>query len=208
VLQTIAFELARASQRRRSSPSSSSDLKGTAALIAYTGIVAVPVLVALNPKWLRQWTVPMLAVTSMGVYATVPDTEHVQTVMLVMVPIGAACALLRLKVPGIISAGAAAVILWQAYYDVAGQAPPVVRAIGCFAALLAMPVAALLARLTDRGRPATLLVLVTHGAVAVFASRALVHQRSLPLVAFVIGTVLVGAVAVLYLFSRPFEEDW
>jgi hypothetical protein len=68
-----------------------------------------------------------------------------------------------------------------------------------------MPVAGWLAQLTDRGRPATLTVLVTHGVFAVFASRALVHEKSIVVVAGGIAAGLLAAVGVLFLASRPVE---
>jgi hypothetical protein len=206
VIELLAFEAARAVAKTKKK-SSGPDLKGTAALVAYTGIIVVPVLVALNPSWLRRWTIPMLAVTAMGIYATVPDTENVRTVMFVMVPAGALCALLRVKVPWFVASAASVVILWQAIQDAAGQAPPIIRAIGCFAALLAMPVAGWLAQLLDRGRPAILAVLITHGAFAVFASRALVHQRSIAVVGGGIAAALLAAVGVLFLAARPVEPE-
>ena len=205
--RALAFEATRVAQRRKGRSSNSTDLSGTAALFAYTGIVAVPVLVALNPAWLRRWTVPMLAVTSIGVYYTVPDTERVRTVMFVVVPIACVCALVRVKVPALVAAAVAVVILWQAIQDAHGAAPPIIRSIGCFAALLAMPVAALLTRLAKRGRPATLVVLVTHGAVAVFASRAFVREKSVGLLVVAIGAALLVAVVVLFVASREPDLD-
>ncbi len=190
MLPVVAVKAARRAARRGLLP----DFKGSAPLFALGAVVAVPAFVALSPAWLRRWLLPMLAVTSMGVYATVPDTEHVSVVMLVVVAAAIVTLVARVEVHPAVGAAIAFVIVLAALADSAGLPAPIVRAIGCFAAFLAVPVAA---RLRPDARPALLTVLVTHGVVAVFASRALIRERSALLVVVAVAVALAIAVAVL-----------
>ncbi len=173
-------------------------LRGIAILGAIAAVIGVPTLVALAPPWLRRWTVPMLAVTSMGVWATVPDTEHVFPVMLVVVVAGIAAFVIGKDAPGFVAAGIALVIVVAALADSAGRAAPIGRAAGCFAALLVVPIVQRIADAHERGRPPIVAVLVSHGLVAVFASRALIRDESPVPVTLVIAVALAVQFAVLY----------
>lgn len=179
------------------------DLEGSALVLAVAAAIGVPVLVALFPRWLHRWTGPMLAVSAVGVYATVPDTEHVRPVM-VLVVIGAIlCFALGIELPALIAAAVALLIVGAAIADSAGRSAPIARAAASFAVLLAAPVAAWIASARERGRPPLAVVLVTHGALAVFASRALIRESSVTLVAGVLAAALAAAVALLVATSKP-----
>jgi hypothetical protein len=172
-------------------------LEGDAQLLAVVGVLGVPVLVALCPPWLRRWFMPMLAVSSIGIYLTVPDTEHVLTVMLIVVLVAIGSFALRLELPSLLAAGVAVVMMVNALADSAGQPAPIARAIGCFGALLAVPVARYASTRAGRGEPAVPPVLLAHCAVVLFSSRALIREESPKMVVAAVAIALAGAVTFL-----------
>src|SRR5437868_14852034 len=56
-------------------------LNGLATLAAIASIIGVPLLAALFPRSAAKIVMPLLAITSVGVYLTVPDTERVSLIM-------------------------------------------------------------------------------------------------------------------------------
>lgn len=155
---------------------------------------------------------PLLAVTSVGVYLTVPDTEHAIKVMAVTVIAAIACfaasiALPRIKLPGIVASPVAVLIVGAALADSAGRGYPIARATGCFGVLLAAPVAGGLNRLRTRQggqrRPTMATLAIVHCLVVGFSSRALIRQESVGLVVAAVGGALLAAVVILFVTARP-----
>jgi hypothetical protein len=152
-------------------------------------------------------TVPFLAVTSVGVYLTVPDTEHAIQVMPVMLMAAIVCFVASVRLPAILGSLASIVIVGAALADSAGLGAPIARATGCFGVLLAAPVAGWLNQLrTEEGserRPTMTTLVIVHGIVVGWSSRALIRQESVGLVVIAVGVALVAAVAVLFATARP-----
>jgi hypothetical protein len=195
----LAYEAKRAVARRRGV---GTRLTGVAQLLAFVGVVGVPLLVGLGPRWLRRWTIAMLAVTSMGVWATVPDTEYVLIVMVVVVVAAIVVFPTGWEAPPLVSAAVALVIMLAAVEGSAGNAAPIARAIGCFAALLAVPVAGRLMGSSEERHPLPVVVLAIHTIVALVCSRALIRQESASLVTGVVAVALLATVAALYVAPR------
>jgi hypothetical protein len=89
----------------------------------------------------------LLPITVAGIYATVPDTEHV------MIALGAALPLVANALPtpiatiGAEGAGASlAVVLWATAIDARGRPASLVGAVGCFGLLFAEPLGRRLSR--------------------------------------------------------------
>jgi hypothetical protein len=145
----------------------------------------------------------LLPLSVVGVYFTVPDTEH----LLVLLGAAAAVPLLGWPLP-IASLGrpgayaAVGVLMWAAALDGVGRTSSVVGAAACLGLLLAEPIATLLARRQPHaGRlPGPLGVLpfaIAHGVLVYVASR-VAGLGSEPLLAAIIATVAL-AVAVIAL---------
>jgi hypothetical protein len=147
---------------------------------------------------------PLLAVTTVGVIITVPDTE------LAMALVGAALPLALLGPPlravslGPAGAAAVGVIGWVAAGAWAGRPGATVGAIASLGLLLAEPVGRRFARrrptamslLMHGGAKATLSVVVIHGTIVVGVSRiAGLLDGALP--ALIVATVFLGIGAVL-----------
>lgn len=142
----------------------------------------------------------MLAMTSIGVYLTVPETQHVIPMMAIAV-IAAAIFLATSSAPPppaiVLVAGG---ILATGLHDATGNRAAMVRVVGCFGVLLVAPIA----RRVTEGRhelwePRSSSLLVVHGFVVAVSSRALVHSHSTKSVALLVTATLVATVAVLVL---------
>jgi hypothetical protein len=80
-------------------------------------------------------------VAAAGIYAAVPDTEHVLVVVGILVPFAALAwpwPVARLGAGG--AAGTVALIVWAAAYGARGRPPSVLGAIACLGLLLALAV--------------------------------------------------------------------
>ncbi|MEY2449918.1 MAG: hypothetical protein QOH79_3394 [Acidimicrobiaceae bacterium] len=180
---------------------------GVATLVAIGSIASVPLLTACFPRWASRLVLPLLAVTSVGIYLTVPDTERIIVVM-VVVGIAAAVCLRAAVVPSPqVVAAIAFVMTTTAILDSGGRAVAIVRAAGCFGVLLAAPIARSLDGLRTGApverRPALTTLAVVHCVVVAWVSRGLVHQRSLAVVIPGVGGALVVATLLLLATARP-----
>ncbi|MEY2461189.1 MAG: hypothetical protein QOG30_3019 [Acidimicrobiaceae bacterium] len=182
-------------------------LHGNALLVAIGSIVGVSVLSALFPRWAGRVTLPLLAITSVGVYLTVPDVERVSVVMVILVIAAAYSAVKRVEPDQVVRAGVAVLIMGAAVMDSGGRAAAIVRAAGCFGVLLAAPTAQWLSELLSDGavkrRPALPVLVIVHCLVVGWSSRALIRETSLSRVIPGIAAALVVAAMVLVAAARP-----
>ena len=154
---------------------------------------------------------PLLAITSVGVYLTVPDTERVSLVMAVALLAAVVTFAMDFVPEPLVIAAVAFVIMGTAILDSASREAAIARAAGCFGVLLAAPVSAWLGgrRANDGAarRPAAAVLVAVHCVVVGFSSRVLIRQESLPRVAAADAVVLVVAVVVLLVSARPVAAE-
>jgi hypothetical protein len=170
-------------------------------------IVAVPVLAFHFPRWAARVVLPLLAITSAGIYLTVPDTERVKVVMAVLAIGGVVGFAAAITVPPWVIAATAFVMMGTAILDSGGRAAAIVRAAGCFGVLLALPVAGWLRKLPESGggderRPALVIIVVVHCLVVAWSSRALIRETAVGVVLLGAGGALVGATLLLFATAR------
>ena len=94
------------------------------------------------------------------------------------------------------------VMMVNALSDSASRPAPIARAVGCFGALLALPVARLVSARLSKGEPRLVPVLAVHCGTAAFCSRALIRQESAALVVAAVAAVLLAAVVALVTTAR------
>jgi hypothetical protein len=151
----------------------------------------------------------LFAVSALGVYATVPDTELVAAVLGVSLPLVVLGWPVRLATLGRAGGAAAvALLVWAGAAGGEGRPASIIAVVACLGLLVGGPVGrVLLPRVGDRLRrvsdgPVTFWVLVSHVAIVGVASR-VGGQLSVPFAAAVIATV-VGITAILIgAFFRP-----
>lgn len=97
---------------------------------------------ATDTRWRREAVAPVLAaVSALGIYAAVPDTEHILAVIGVLVPFALLSwpiPLVRLGAGG--SAGTVALILWAAAYGSRGRPASFLGTVACLGLLAALAV--------------------------------------------------------------------
>ena len=186
-------------------------LNGDAFVVAVGSMVCVPLLVALFPRWAGRVTVPLLAITSAGVYLTVPDVERVSLVMVIVVVAAVYCFARAIAPDPIVVGGIALLIIGAAILDSGGRGGAIVRAAGCFGVLLAAPVAGWFNSLTKDGaverRPALSVLVLVHCVVVGWSSRALIRENSVSGVVPAIAAALVIATVLLLMLSRPVAAE-
>jgi hypothetical protein len=186
-------------------------IEGAALIVAIAAIIGVPLLSAYFPRWVGRMTVPLLAVTSIGVYLTVPDTERVSVVMAVMFVAAVVCFAAEVRPPPLVVGITAFVIIGAAIRDSGGRAEAIARAAGCFGVLLAAPVAGWLHEVRENNeverRPSIAVLVVLHCVVVGFSSRGLIRDRSIFLVAAACGAALLVSVAILFAMARPVSVE-
>ncbi|MEY2423149.1 MAG: hypothetical protein QOI95_3216 [Acidimicrobiaceae bacterium] len=182
-------------------------LHGIAAVVALGAIVGVPLLSAFFPRSAARLAVPLLAITSVGIFLTVPDTERVSLVMAVMLVAAVVCLASEITPNQWAIAATALVVIGVAILDSAGRGAAIVRATGCFGVLLAAPLAEWLNRLRTNAelerRSNTIVLVVAHCLVVGFASRALIRETSMTLVVPAVGGALFLTAVLLFAVSRP-----
>jgi hypothetical protein len=118
----------------------------------------------------------LLALSALGAYYAVPDTEQVAAVAGAAVALGALGWPVRVGRLGASGAAAAvALVVWAAATGAVGRPPSFIGAAACLGLLVGIPLGAALARHSERGaawaaRPVAAL-LVVHAGVVVLASR-------------------------------------
>jgi hypothetical protein len=183
-------------------------LDGVGMVLAVAAVLAVPLLTWRFPRPAQRLVLPLLAVTSIGVYATVPDTEHVRLTMLLAVVVAVACVATKFVPPPAVGAVIALIIVAAAITDCADQNAALARAIGCFGALVvAAPAEWINARRDASRRPTIAALAIIHCVVAVFSSRALIRQESTTLVVLAVAAVLTAALAVLVTASSAISAE-
>ena len=180
-------------------------------VVAIGSIVCVPLLVAWFPRWAGRVAVPLLAVTSVGVYLTVPDVERVSLVMIIVVVAAVYCFARGIAPDPIVVAGIAFLIIGAAILDSGGRGGAIVRAAGCFGVLLAAPVAGWFNALTKDGaverRPALSVLVLVHCLVVGWSSRAFIREKSVSGVVPAVAAALVIATVLLLVVSRPVAAE-
>jgi hypothetical protein len=150
---------------------------------------------------------PLLAITSIGVYLTVPDTERVIVVMGLMVLAGVVCFASEIRPNQAAIAATAFVIIGVAILDSAGRGVAIARATGCFGVLLAAPIAGWLSRWSTNGelerRSNLTTLVVVHCLVVGWSSRALIRETSIDFVLPAVAAALLIAIVLLLGLSRP-----
>lgn len=186
-------------------------LNGDALLVAISSIAGVPLFAAFFPSRDARLAMPLLAVTSIGVYLTVPDVERVSLVMVIMVVAAVSCFATKIAPPHIVVAGSALLIMAAAIVDSGGRGAAIVRAAGCFGVLLAAPIAGWLNQFVTDGaferRPALPLLAIVHCLVVGWSSRALIRETSVDLVVTGTAAALIVATVVLLGTSRPVAAE-
>jgi hypothetical protein len=146
--------------------------------------------------------VTLLAVTAVGMYATVPDTEPLAAALGVVLPfvvLGWPVRIATLGRPG--AAGAVAMLVWAGAVGAAGRPASVVGLVACLGLLAGNPVGELLfpragVRLRRRSRQSQILAMVATHTLLVIAASRVVGRASDPALAAVLG-IVVGVIAVL-----------
>ena len=149
---------------------------------------------------------PLLAITSVGVFLTVPDTERVSLIAIFMLMVAAVCVAMAITPSHVAVAATAFVIIGMGILDSAGRDAAIARAVGCFGVLLAAPIAERLNQLRNSGdvewRPHEVTLVAVHCLVVAWASRALIRETSASYVIVAVGGVLVAAVLTLFATAR------
>jgi len=159
----------------------------------------------------RGWPLVLYAVTAVGVYATVPDTERALVLLGVSVPLlllGWPAALMSLGSAG--SYAAVGALVWVAATDGRGRQTAIIGAIACLGLLVIEPAARLL-----RGRRATVLAVLptsiwtvlpvagTHLAIVFVASRIAGLRHAISAAATIVVLESLIVVAALFLYEPP-----
>jgi hypothetical protein len=159
----------------------------------------------------RGWPLVLYAVTAVGVYATVPDTERALVLLGVSVPLlllGWPAALVSLGSSG--SYAAVGVLVWVAATDGRGRETAIIGAIACLGLLVIEPAARLL-----RGRRATVLAALptsiwtvlpvagAHLVIVYVASRVAGLRHAIGAAATIVVIESVIVVAALFLCEPP-----
>ncbi|MEY2454247.1 MAG: hypothetical protein QOD92_3821 [Acidimicrobiaceae bacterium] len=185
--------------------------RGIAFPLAIVSIVAVPFLTFSFPRWAARVAVPLLAITSIGIYATVPDTERVILVMAVMLVLAVVCGAASISPHPIVLAAIAFVMMGTAILDSAGREAPIVRAAGCFGVLLVAPVAGWVQQARARSgdeslqerRPAMVTLVALHCVLVAWSSRLQIRETSVAPVLVGTGGALALGILVLLAAARP-----
>lgn len=167
---------------------------GWARALAFVTIVAVgPTAVALD-RFFPYLTVALLAVSALGAYWTLPDTEQARALVGALLPVALLALVFRhAPEPSSPSLGVA-LVAWVALVGGVGRAGSVVGAIGCLGVLALGPLA-------RRGPP--ILVVAAHLPIVVIASRVAGLRQSAWTAAAVLLPVIVLAAAILLLTGQP-----
>jgi hypothetical protein len=186
-------------------------LGGDAHTVAVGSIIGVPVLAACFPRWAGRVTMPLIGITSAGVYATVPDIERVSLVMLSLLAAAIYSVAKKSTPDRIVVAATALLIMGVAILDSGGRGAAIVRAAGCFGVLLAAPVAGWLNELRTDGtlprRPTLSILVIVHCLVVAWSSRGLIRETSVGLVVTAVGGALIAAVVILCVLARPVSAE-
>jgi hypothetical protein len=183
---------------------------GIALPLAVGSIIAVPLLTHRFPPWASRVALPLLAVTSVGIYATVPDTERVILVMAAMLIAGVIGLDARIAVHRNLLAAISVVMMGAAILDSAGRGAPIVRATGCFGVFLVTPAVGWVwrwwpggdERRPERHPPLPMLALV-HCVLVAWSSRVQIRETSVTVVLLSTGGALVLATLLLLATARP-----
>jgi hypothetical protein len=163
-----------------------------------------------DDSWRREAPGLMLfAISALGVYAAVPDTELVAAVLSASLPLvllGWPASLASLGRPGV--AGATGLLVWVGAAGGAGRPASIVAVVGCLGLLAGAPAGKLLlpgaARRMPRLREPTLLVALaaSHAVIVATAARA-VGPRTSILIAAAIAVLIGGAAILIGAMFRP-----
>jgi hypothetical protein len=180
-------------------------------LVGLIAMVAVPLLAAGFPRWAAQWAMPLLAVTSMGIFVTIADTERVSVAMVLVVAGTVLCLASGFNPPRAALACVALAVIGAAVLDSDGRTAPIVRAVGCFGVLLAAPIADALNNLRTlhggRRRPPVAVLGGVHCVVVAWSSRLLVRETSAVPVVLACGGALLLAVVILFAIAPRGEVE-
>jgi len=182
-------------------------LNGLASLAAIAAIVGVPVLAALFPRSAAKIVMPLLAITSVGVYLTVPDTERVSLVMALVIMAAIVTFAATVTLHQLAVSGVAFVIMGAAIMDSGGREASIVRAAGCFGVVIAAPVAGWLNELRTNGvderRTLPVIMIGLHCLLVGWSSRVLIRETSILFVVAADAAAFAVALIVLVLAARP-----
>jgi hypothetical protein len=150
---------------------------------------------------------PLLAITSIGIFVTVADTERVSVTMALMLVVMVIFVGTAMKPNEAVLGAAAFVLIGAAILDGGDRGAAIARAAGCFGVLLAAPIAGWLNALRKSGdvewRPPVVVLGAVHCLLVGWSSRVLVREETTGVVAAAVGGALVAAVLILFAFARP-----
>jgi hypothetical protein len=173
---------------------------GWARGLAFLAVLVAGPTSAVVDRRFTSLTFALLAISALGAYATVPDTEQARALVGGLLPVAAvAFALASGRSPE--PAGpivSAALVAWVALVGGVGRPGAVVGALGCLGVLALGPV-------TRRSSP--LLLVGVHVVVVALASRVAGLRQSAWTAAAILVPVLVIAVAVLVVGERGRTRD-
>ena len=154
---------------------------------------------------------PLLAVTSMGVFVTVADTERVRVTMVLVVAVTVVYLAWAITPGPVVLAAVAFAIVGAAVLDSAGRTAPIVRAAACFGVLLASPIADVLNKLRTSGaserRPPLAVLVIVHCLVVAWSSRLLVRETSPVPVSLACGGAVFAAVLLLFAIAPRVDVE-
>jgi hypothetical protein len=181
----------------------------TQALVTATAVVGGSAMADFDRRWRQQLiSGGLLAIAVLGVFATVPDTEAPQRILVAAVLIGALgwpVGVLRFGAGG--SYAAVGVVAWVAAVGGIGRAGSIVGGVACLGLLVAEPVARVLARI--RGpllrRPGALAAIgmgVAQVALVAVMSRVAGFEKTKDDAAVIAGTALAVSIVVCVVVAR------
>jgi hypothetical protein len=167
------------------------------ALVFVTVLVVAPTSTVVDRRY-PTLTFALLAVSALGVYATVPDTEQARAVVGALLPVAAAAFVSSRSHESLGPSVSAALLAWVALVGGVGSPGSVVGAIGCLGVLALGPLTI---------RVSAVRLVVVHVVVVAVASRVAGLRQSAWTAAAILVPVVVVAAIVLFAGEQGRRSD-
>ena len=142
---------------------------GWARALTFLSVVGVGSSAASVDQQAPTFTFALLAVSALGAYATVPDTEQARVLVGALLPVAVVAVVWRRVPEHSGPASAVALLAWVALVGGVGRPGSVVGALGCLGVLVLVPLAR---------RSGLVRLAVVHVALVAIASRVAGHRQS------------------------------
>jgi hypothetical protein len=172
--------------------------RGWARALAFVAVITAGPAAASFDRYAPRLTFGLLAISALGAYATVPDTEQARALVGALLPVALAAFGFRRVSEASGPIAGVALVAWVALVGGVGRPGAVVGAIGCLGVLALGP-------LSRRATP--VLVVTMHVAVVAVASRVAGFRQSAWTAAAVVLPVMVVAAALLAAAERSRKEN-